>query len=114
MGRAVWLAVAAAVICSVAALWLRQGRSPGARAVLWVDGDEVGSFLLAPGKEEQIDLNERYGLPMHLEIKDGAIRFYDVVCPDQICVATGFIRRDGEISVCMPNRAALTVVDEEG
>lgn len=112
IGRAVWAAVAVLVAASAAVLWARQMREQGATAVLWIDGAEAATFSLAPGREEKIDLHETYGLPMHVEIKDGAIRFYDVVCPDQICVATGFISRDGEVSVCMPNRAALTVADE--
>ena len=113
-GRAVWAAVAVLAAASAAMLWARQERGQGATAGLWIDGAEAATFSLAPGREEKADLHEAYGLPMHIEIKDGAIRFYDVACPDQICVATGFISRDGEVAVCMPNRAALTVVDEAG
>lgn len=44
-----------------------------------------------------------------LEVKDGAVRFVDSVCPDHICENTGWLRLEGEAAVCAPAGVAVTV-----
>ena len=45
-----------------------------------------------------------------IEIGDPGVRIKSSPCPRQICVATGWIRRQGELSVCLPNRIILQIV----
>ena len=87
---------------------LRQGDNTGV-AALSVDGKIVALYDLAKEENQLIDLEERYSVPVTLEIRDGAICFAHSVCPDHICENYGFISREGETAVCMPNRTALTV-----
>lgn len=45
----------------------------------------------------------------HLEVKNGKARAYDVDCPNQICVHTGWIQReDGKSIVCAPNGISVS------
>jgi len=43
------------------------------------------------------------------KVSDGAIAFIESDCPDQICVNNGFLRRSGQISVCLPNLVSLII-----
>lgn len=45
----------------------------------------------------------------HLEVKNGKARAYDVDCPNQICVHTGWIKyEDGKSIVCAPNGISVS------
>ena len=62
------------------------------------------------------DLNEdqeiRIGDTNLCRIMDGKVRMISAECPDQICVKTAEISRDGSTIVCLPNRVVLEVVSE--
>ena len=87
---------------------LQQGENSGV-AALSVDGSVVALYDLEKESDRFIDLQEFCGVPVTLEIQDGAIRFYESLCPDHICENYGFISREGETAVCMPNRTVLTI-----
>ncbi|MCR4435919.1 MAG: NusG domain II-containing protein [Clostridiales bacterium] len=42
-------------------------------------------------------------------VEKGRIRFKEADCPDQICVKTGWLTERGEIAVCLPNKALITI-----
>ncbi len=42
-------------------------------------------------------------------VKDGAIAISSAECPDQVCVKTGAISREGESIVCVPNKIVITI-----
>ena len=47
-----------------------------------------------------------------VHLKDGAAAVTYSDCPDQICVVVfGWIDRPGQVSVCLPNRIMLQIVD---
>ena len=54
---------------------------------------------------------------MHLEVKDGAYRVYDVECPNQICVHMGWLEKGDIFSAigitCIPNNVAIICDIEE-
>lgn len=47
--------------------------------------------------------------PIFLEVKDGAICFYDSQCPDHLCEDFGFISQINNYAVCMPAGAAVII-----
>lgn len=47
---------------------------------------------------------------VHIEVLDHRVRFVDVDCPDKICEHAGFLGKEGDIAVCMPNRYYMVVV----
>lgn len=89
-------------------LALRTGGGAESTAHVSVRGDMVIELHL--GDDQDIDLAERYGVPVRLEVRGGQVRFAYAVCPDQICVNTGWISMGGQSAVCMPNRTAVVIV----
>ncbi len=87
---------------------LQKGDHAGV-ASLSIDGNIVALYDLSQTENGFIDLREEYGTPVILEVKDQAIRFYESVCPDHICENYGFISRETETAVCLPNRTVLTI-----
>lgn len=87
---------------------LKQG-SDACVAALSIDGSLVETYDLKKERNRLIDLRETYAVPIILEIRDGAICFHESVCPDHICENYGFLSREGETAVCMPNRTVLTL-----
>lgn len=79
------------------------------QAVLSIDGKTVASYDLSTMENQLIDLQELYGVPVLLEVKDHAICFKQSQCPDHICENYGYISRETETAVCMPNRTVLNI-----
>lgn len=48
---------------------------------------------------------------IHLQVKNGGIRFIDSPCPDHLCENFGTLREVGDWAACMPARASVTVID---
>jgi hypothetical protein len=42
-------------------------------------------------------------------VEKGRIRFEEADCPDKICVQTGWLTKYGDIAVCIPNKAVITI-----
>ncbi|MCL1863644.1 MAG: NusG domain II-containing protein [Defluviitaleaceae bacterium] len=47
------------------------------------------------------------------EIRDGQIAFLESDCPDKVCVHVGFLRRVGQMAVCLPNNTVLAILGED-
>jgi hypothetical protein len=46
-------------------------------------------------------------------LNEEGIAFIESNCPDQVCVNTGIIRRDGQFAACMPNEVVLMLFSLE-
>jgi len=44
-----------------------------------------------------------------IEIAGGSIHISDSVCPQKLCLRQGWVRRVGEIIVCVPNRVSIWI-----
>lgn len=106
-------AVLAVLLIGSAAFLLYRNNTPSAddmTAILSIDGVDVAKVDLYEDKEPyEVDLTELFGVKVVLEVKDHAIRFKSSDCPDQICVHAGWLSRDMDIAVCMPNQVAVVV-----
>ena len=92
---------------AVAALFfLMRPGSTGAEARVDIAG---GGTVCLPLSQDGVYPIEGAALPVTLEVKDGAVRFVDSVCPDHICENTGWLRLEGEAAVCAPAGVAVTV-----
>lgn len=73
-------------------------------------GDEVVARLA-------LDKNGNYTFPefggMVFAVADGAISVTESSCSDHTCMRTGAISRNGEVIVCVPNKAAVTIESKE-
>lgn len=100
--------IAAAVILLAAfAVW-GAGRlfsgAPGELRIT-VDGEVYGEYPLDEDREIRI------GETNLCRIRDGEVSMIWADCPDQICVETLAINRDGGTIVCLPNRVVLEITD---
>lgn len=107
--RDLWVILAVAAAALVVWLLLPRGGA-AATAVVEVgigEAQRVERLPLAPDRIVEIDAE----LPVRLEIRDGAIRFIDSVCPDHDCEHFGWQRHEGDVAICLP--AAVVVRVEE-
>ena len=90
--------------------WRTTHANQGGVAVVRLDGTEVRMEI----RLDEDKIHEIHGgnLPVYLEVKDGAIRFINTVCPDHLCENEGFIRYEDETAICMPAGVAVLVTAE--
>ncbi len=71
---------------------------------------------------KRIDLNEidkplviayEGEYPGIIEAENGRIRFLEADCPDKVCVRTGWISRNGQIAVCLPDNIMIKIEGSE-
>ena len=93
-----------ALLLAAALLFFMAGQKPaGSMAVVTVlqaDGGETVQKI--PLNKNQTLYIEDAALPVTLEIKDGAIRFVNALCPDHVCQNTGWLRQEGDWAACVP------------
>ena len=84
----------------------RQDRDTGAgaRAVVTVDGPEIGSYPLQ--KSGTFPLNGGTNI---LVVENGEAWVSEADCPDKVCMGMGRISRNGEFIACLPNRLLIVV-----
>lgn len=99
------------IACVIAGFYLYRPRTGETVAVVSVDGQEIRRFDLSGAADGVYSIREETGKPVSFEVRDGAIRFVDVTCPDHICEKAGWCGAPGERAVCMPNRTALICYD---
>ncbi len=73
---------------------------------VFVNGELYGEYFLTENQEIKI------GETNVCQILDGKVRMTKADCPDQVCVHTAQISRDGMTIVCLPNRVVLEIRDE--
>lgn len=107
------VAIALMVLASVGFLIYQQlqPKEPAMSAVVSIDGADVCVVDLSKDAEPyDIDLDALFGVGVVLEVKDHQVHFKSSTCPDQICVHVGWLCRDMDIAVCMPNKVSVMVV----
>ncbi|MFV0498046.1 MAG: NusG domain II-containing protein [Candidatus Fimivivens sp.] len=85
--------------------------SEAVSAVVSIDGTAVCTVDLSEDVAPyEMDLDALFGAGVVLEVQAHEIHFKSSTCPDQICVRTGWLRRDMDIAICMPNRVSMMIV----
>lgn len=46
-------------------------------------------------------------------VENGRIRFEDADCPDLVCVKTGWLDKNGQMAVCLPNKVSIKIEGSE-
>ncbi|MEE1115212.1 MAG: NusG domain II-containing protein [Eubacterium sp.] len=70
-----------------------------------VENQEYGTYDLA--EDRVIEINDTN----ICEIAGGQVRMLSADCPDQICIKSKAIDRNGGSIVCLPNRVVLRIID---
>ena len=87
-------------------------REAAARAELRVDGALVCSLPLSEDASYRWEAGRDF---VEVRVEGGRARVAASSCKDQLCVKQGEIGQSGQSVICLPNRAALTLVaDSEG
>ncbi|WP_456400774.1 NusG domain II-containing protein [Mesoaciditoga sp.] len=76
-----------------------------AKAVIIVHSKVYKVVNLNEDKTFKINWKGKY--LMTVQIKNGAIRAKDSTCKNKICVHTGWISKDGQSIVCVPNHIII-------
>lgn len=104
----------AVILTIAAAVWLltaQNARTTGTTAIVSIGyGDERRELTipLEQGGIYPIDA----ALPVTLEVKDGAIRFIDSVCPDHRCESFGQLRHEGDWAACVPAGVSIQIKED--
>lgn len=97
------------IIIALAGIFVPKLTDSGGTAVIKC-GDEVVARLA-------LDQSGDYTFPefegMVFTVADGAISVTESSCGDHTCIRTGAISRSGEVIVCVPNKAAVTIESKE-
>ena len=92
--------------------YFRFGKSSGRQtvtAVVTIGYANQQTTLTIPLDKDGITTIDSALLPVHLEVKDGAIRFIDSVCPDHKCEGFGWLRSEGDWAACLPAAVTVTI-----
>lgn len=101
-------------LLAAAGLWygisLLTAPKDGAAALVSVDGETVMELPL--GKDTQVTIQGAGGGENVLVVKNGEIWCSKATCPDKLCVRQGKKRLGTDTIVCLPNRMAVTIIEE--
>ena len=87
-----------------AGLWFFLGRTPGAWAVVRVEGREVARYSLSQNGVYPLN-----GGTNVLTVEDGTAAVTEADCPDKICIEQGRVRYTGQCITCLPNKLTVTL-----
>lgn len=79
----------------------------GARAVITVDGDVYGTYVL--DKDQTIPIRQDGRVLNIVVIENGYAYMKRALCPDHLCIKQGKINRSKESIVCLPNRLVVSI-----
>lgn len=48
----------------------------------------------------------------HISIQQGKVRFKQSPCNNQYCVHQGWLSREGQVAICLPNQISLQLIGE--
>ena len=107
MKRRDW--IAAAVILAAAliiALVSKLTAEPAQALRITVNGETYGIYDIT--EDQEIKINDTN----ICQIENGKVRMTGADCPDQICVHTAEISKEGGSIICLPNRIVLEIISE--
>ena len=93
-----------ALCLAAAPAFLGGGTGPATAAVITAAAGPVGHFDLAAPRLVRVD--GPLGVT-EVEIAAAGVRVRSSPCPGQVCVRRGWIRRPGQVCVCVPNRVVV-------
>ena len=102
-----FLIISVLVVSAIVLLYQRATSTKGSIAIVDFSESDV-MYEISLDKDDTYTFSEGT-YPIFLEVKDGAIRFYDSQCPDHLCEDFGYISQVNNYAVCMPAGAAVVI-----
>lgn len=84
---------------------------PGQTVIIEVNGEKYNELSLSINKIITIHNGKHTNV---VQILNGKVRMKESDCPDQICVKTGWIEKEGQQIVCLPNKVVVRVTGKKG
>lgn len=88
---------------------LQRGGGP-LTATVYVDNTPVYSCALQTAPETELTY---CGGDVVIRVAPGEIYFETSACPDQVCVKTGKLTKNGDVAACLPERVMISVREEQ-
>ncbi len=98
------LAAVAAIGCCIRIWW---PRAVGQTAVVMTPYGEQRYSL---SQTETVTVEGNNGTVLSIEIAGGRVRVLDSNCPDQVCVHSGWLSKNGQTAACVPAGVSVRVV----
>lgn len=77
------------------------------------DGDNKKLYLISETEKKHIPLGEQLikldDGDVLIKVTDEGAKFLESDCPNKTCIKTGWVKKCGEVSACVPNRYALVM-----
>jgi hypothetical protein len=80
--------------------------SPAAKVQVRLANQVVGTYSL--NQQREIHVHGPLGESV-IAIRDGQARFLKSPCTGQYCVHHGWLKRAGQVAICLPNQVSLTL-----
>ena len=86
--------------------------------IIWLLASKIGSDTLSALIYQNGEVVEQVSLDddrefvfgtVTIEIKDGKIRFASADCPDELCVKSGWLYKNGDTAACVPNKTVILI-----
>ena len=106
--------IAAVILAAAAAVFFFQvkNRTSGTvYAIVEQDSKELMRLPLSEPGEYRISDGDSYNV---IEITEGGVRMKEADCPDQICVHSGWLSREGQSAACIPAGIAVKITGGQG
>lgn len=101
-----------AVTAVILILTMRQDNTGGKTALIIHNGVVIKKIRLDTlDHTETFEYSGEY--PGVIEAENGRIRFKEAACPDKVCVGTGWITRNGQIAVCLPEKIMIKITGDD-
>ena len=96
------------VFCTILSFTIWFGGGGSGRTVQIIVDEHIVKELPLGDAVEELVMQGVKG-PFSVEIKDGRVRMKDSTCPNKFCVKMGWIRHEGQVVCCIPNRIILKI-----
>lgn len=106
------LALLLLAVLTAAFFMQRRTDREGVKAVIQVGGQEKQELDLSKDREFWVG-DPEVGRNL-IRVEDGTVAVVQADCPNQICVHTGPISREGEVITCLPHGVMIYIPREEG
>jgi hypothetical protein len=105
-----WLTIAISLML-VVVLFQNLWHSERAAKLRIRQGDAIYATL-SLDQERTLDIHGPLG-DSRIVIHQGQVRFERSPCPNQYCVHQGWLRRAGQVAICLPNQISLELLGSE-
>lgn len=97
----------AAVVAAVCCFQIWRPRAAGQTAVIVSPAGEQ-RYLLS--QQTTLTVEGKNGIVLSIEIDGGRVRVAHSDCPDQVCVHSGWLSKNGQTAACVPAGVSVRVI----